>query len=359
MSQSEEANQKTAFMDAGGRIIRKLPSFARDAGKLAELYRAMVFVRAFDERAISLQRTGRLGTYASSLGQEAVGIGVASAMQSGDVLLPSFREQGAMIWRGVEPAEILQYWGGDERGSNFKGPKRDFPVSIPVASQFPHAVGVALAMKLRREPRVAVAIAGDGATSKGDFYEAINIAGIWKLPLVFVVANNQWAISVPRRKQTAAETLAAKAKAAGIDSEVVDGNDVIAVRDAAWRAIERARKECLPTLIEAETYRLCDHTTADDAHRYRPDAEVSEHWKSEPVARLRAYLVAQHGWGRPDEEALHDECAQRLERAVQSYLDMELEPCSAIFDWTFDKLPEDLKQQRTQALQREKLRQES
>ena len=192
------------FIDAAGEQVRDMPPFARDASALVPLYRSMVFVRTFDEKAVALQRTGRLGTYASSLGQEAVGIGLASAMQSDDVLLPSFREQGAMLWRGVSPVELLLYWGGDERGSDFQGPRRDFPISIPVASHLPHAVGVALAMKMRGEKRAAVAVTGDGGTSKGDFYEAINIAGVWRVPAVFVVNNNQWAISVPRSRQTAA-----------------------------------------------------------------------------------------------------------------------------------------------------------
>ena len=189
----------------------------------------MVLTRIFDEKAVALQRTGRLGTYASSLGQEAVGVGVASAMRQSDVLLPSFREQSAMLWRGVTMPEILAYWGGDERGSNYTGPREDFPVCIPVGTQFPHAAGVALAMKLRGEDRAAVVIGGDGATSKGDFYEAMNIAGVWRLPVVFVINNNQWAISVPRSAQSAATTLAQKSVAAGFYGEQVDGNDVIAV----------------------------------------------------------------------------------------------------------------------------------
>ena len=208
------------FIDATGDMVDPLPNFAQDRETLVSLYRAMVLTRVFDEKAVALQRTGRLGTYASSLGQEAVGVGVASAMKPEDVLLPSFRDQSAMLWRGVTMTELLLYWGGDERGSDFKGPREDFPVCIPVASQFPHAAGVALAMKLGRQPRVAVAIGGDGSTSKGDFYEALNIAGVWKLPVVFVINNNQWAISVSRNAQTAAETLAQKAVAAASRSTV-------------------------------------------------------------------------------------------------------------------------------------------
>jgi pyruvate dehydrogenase E1 component alpha subunit len=336
------------FISASGSAERALPDFARDPATLVPLYRAMVFTRAFDEKAVALQRTGRLGTYASSLGQEAVGVGVASAMRPDDVLLPSFREQSAMLWRGVTPVELLTYWGGDERGSDFKGPRRDFPISIPVATHAPHAVGVALAMQLRNEPRVAVAVIGDGATSKGDFYEAINIAGVWRLPAVFVVNNNQWAISVPRSRQTAAETLAQKAIAAGIPGAEVDGNDVVAVRFAADEALARARAGKGPSLIEAVTYRLSDHTTADDAHRYRSDEEVSARWREEPIARLRAHLAGRSAWSKADEEALHAECARRIEGAVEAYLESEPPPPAAMFDSLFAAFPAALEAQRAE-----------
>ena len=201
----------------------------------------MVLTRTFDQKAVALQRTGRLGTYASSLGQEAVAIGVGAAMRTEDVLLPYAREHGTQLLRGVTLTELLLFWGGDERGSAFQGPREDFPVSVPVGSHIPHAAGVALAFALRGEPRVAVCVSGDGSTSKGDFYEGLNLAGVWKLPVVFVVTNNQWAISVPRSAQTAAETIAQKAIAVGFGGEQVDGNDVVAVRQVVGAAIERAR----------------------------------------------------------------------------------------------------------------------
>ncbi|MDH3579855.1 MAG: pyruvate dehydrogenase (acetyl-transferring) E1 component subunit alpha [Hyphomicrobiales bacterium] len=338
------------YLAADGTVQEELPDFARDPANLVPLYRAMVLTRIFDEKAVALQRTGRLGTYASSLGQEAVGVGAASAMRPEDVLLPSFREQSAQFWRGVALKEVFLYWGGDERGSDFKGPREDFPVCIPVASHFPHAAGIALAFQLREERRVAVCIAGDGATSKGDFYEGINIAAVWNVPAVFIINDNQWAISVPRTAQTAAKTLAQKAIAAGMPGEQVDGNDVIAVRDAVSRAVERARDGGGPTLIEALTYRLTDHTTADDAHRYREDAEVSAHWKEEPVARLRAYLVSQKAWSKQDEEKLLADCAGEVDRAADDYLAMEPEPVADIFDYLFAELPDDLKAQRAFAI---------
>ncbi len=335
----------TRYLDADGRPVGALPDFATPA-ELVALYRAMVLTRTFDAKAVALQRTGRLGTFASSLGQEAVGVGAASAMAADDVLLSSFRDQSAQLWRGVTPLELLLYWGGDERGSDFAGPRQDFPIAVPVAAHAPHAAGVALAMALRKEKRAAVCILGDGATSKGDFYEALNMAGVWKLPLVMLVNNNQWAISVPRAAQTAAATLAQKAIAAGVEGEQVDGNDVVAVRDALARALARARAGGGATLVEALTYRLSDHTTADDARRYRDDAEVSARWHGEPIARLRACLVAQGAWNRADEEGVLAQTAAAVEHASETYLATPPQPPGAMFDHLFAELPASIRAQR-------------
>jgi pyruvate dehydrogenase E1 component alpha subunit len=337
------------FLDPAGQATQAMPEFAADAAALIPLYRAMTLTRAFDAKAVALQRTGQLGTYASSLGQEAIGVAIGSAMQADDVLLPSYREYAAQFWRGVRMEEILLYWGGDERGNDFSGPRRDFPICVPVGSHACHAVGVAAAMKLRHEPRVAVCVLGDGATSKGDFYESLNLAGVWTLPVVFVVNNNQWAISVPRARQSAAETLAQKAVAAGIPGEQVDGNDVVAVRHAVGRALARARAGKGATLVEALTYRLCDHTTADDASRYRSEAEVSRRWAEEPIARLRTYLGAQGAWSKADEEALIADGHAQVEAAVAAYLAMPPQPAAAMFDTLYATLPPALAAQRREA----------
>ncbi|MDH3419071.1 MAG: pyruvate dehydrogenase (acetyl-transferring) E1 component subunit alpha [Gammaproteobacteria bacterium] len=340
----------TRYLDADGAALGELPAFASNRETLVELYRWMVLARTFDQKAIALQRTGRLGTYASSLGQEGVSVGLAHAMRPEDVLLPSFREHGAQLLRGVTPKELLQYWGGDERGSNFAVPRQDFPVCIPVGSHAPHAAGAALAFKLRGEPRAAVAVFGDGATSKGDVYEAMNVAGAWQLPIVFVATNNQWAISVPRNAQTAAATLAQKAIGAGLEGRQVDGNDVIAVRQVIGEALDKARSGGSATLIEALTYRLADHTTADDASRYRDDDEVAKHWKQEPVARLRSHLTTAHSWSKAEEEALIEACAAQVEQATDAYLAEPPEPPEAMFDHLYAELPSALAAQRDAAL---------
>jgi 2-oxoisovalerate dehydrogenase E1 component alpha subunit len=331
--------RRRAYIAPDGTVVNALPPFASNRELLVSLYREMVLARTFDLKAVSLQRTGRLGTYAVSLGQEAVAVGIASAMRPEDVLLPSYRDNGALLWRGVRMEDILLFWGGDERGNKWSGPPHDFPFCIPVGSQAPHAAGVAYAFRIRKEPRVAVCLFGDGATSKGDVWEAMNFAGVWKLPVVFVVNNNQWAISVPLTLQTASQTLAQKAIAAGFPGEQVDGNDVIAVRAAAEVALAAARAGEGPRLIEALTYRLGDHTTADDATRYRSAEEVQAYWKQEPVARLRAYLVGRMGWGKAEEELLATECEERVEAAIARYLATGPRAPQAMFDYLYAELP--------------------
>jgi pyruvate dehydrogenase E1 component alpha subunit len=331
--------RRRSYLGPDGSVLRPLPPFASDTATLLSLYRGMVLTRAFDLKAVSLQRTGRLGTYAVSLGQEAVSVGIASAMRQEDVVLPSYRDNGTLLWRGTKMEEILLFWGGDERGNLSSGPPHDFPYCIPVASQAPHAAGVAYAFKYKKEPRVAVCLFGDGATSKGDVWEAMNFAGVHKLPVVFVANNNQWAISVPLKLQTASETLAQKAIAAGFAGEQVDGNDVIAMRASAEEALAQARAGGGPRLIEAMTYRLSDHTTADDAARYRPPEEVQARWKEEPIARLRAYLVSQKAWGKAQEEELAAECQKQIEAAIERYLATSPRAPETMFDHLYAELP--------------------
>jgi pyruvate dehydrogenase E1 component alpha subunit len=271
-------------------------------------------------------------------------------MQAQDVLVPSFREQAAQLCRGVTATELFLYWGGDERGSDYAGPREDFPISATVGGHAPHAAGVAMAFKLRREPRCAVCVIGDGATSKGDVYEAMNVAGIWQLPVLFVVTNNQWAISTPRAEQTAAQTLAQKAFAAGFAGEQVDGNDVTAVAHVVAAALERARHGGGPHLIECLTYRLGDHTTVDDASRYRSNEEV-DRWRSkEPIARLRACLMTSYGWSEADETQLLADCSREIETAAADYLATPPQPPETMFDYLYARLPAELAIQRQHLL---------
>lgn len=332
----------SAFLGADGEALQPLPHGFDQREILARLYRQMVLTRCFDSKAVNLQRTGRLGTYASSLGQEAVSVGIGHAMRADDVLLPSFREHGTQLYRGVSAEELLLFWGGDERGSDFAATREDFPVCITVGGHAPHAAGVALALKLRGETRASVCVLGDGATSKGEFYEAMNVAGAWQVPLVFVVTNNQWAISTRRTEQSAALTLAQKALAAGFEGEQVDGNDVIAVSAAVADALTEARAGNGPHLVECLTYRLADHTTSDDASRYREDAEVSQWWQQDPLARLRVYLTHQYGWDKPAELRVLEECNQQIDTAAERYLNTPPQAPQSMFEHLYAELPEDL-----------------
>jgi pyruvate dehydrogenase E1 component alpha subunit len=340
----------TRFLDPQGEAVQPLPPFALDVARLIPLYRAMYLTRVFDSKAIALQRTGKIGTFASALGQEAIGVGLASAMRAEDVLVPSYRDHSAQFWRGVTMTESLRYWGGDECGSDFAVPRADFPICVPIATQVCHAAGVAYAFVVRGEARVAVCILGDGATSKGDFYEALNFAAVWQAPLVVVVNNNQWAISVPRGRQTAAQTLAQKAIAAGIEGCQVDGNDIVAVHHVVGQAIEKARGGGGPALVEALSYRLGDHTTADDASRYRDPEVVQEQWAAEPIARLRNYLVKLGAWGKEQEEQLAHESSAAVNDAVEAYLAAPPPTTEAMFDHLYATLPAALRAQRDTAL---------
>jgi pyruvate dehydrogenase E1 component alpha subunit len=333
------------YLSPEGEVLGALPACARDFSRLQELFRIMMLVRSFDQRAVNLQRTGQLGTYASCLGQEAVGAALGAAMAAEDVLLPSYRETPTLLMRGVAMHELLLYWGGDERGMHYARNRSDFPICIPIASQAPHAAGVAWTFKHRRQSRVAVCVLGDGGSSKGDFYEALNLAGAWRLPLLFIIVNNQWAISVPRQCQSGGETLAQKAIAAGIGCEQVDGNDLIALWHRFHLAVEHCRSGQGPYLIEALTYRLGDHTTADDASRYRRREELEQRRAEEPLVRLRHYLHSAGQWNQALEEAAGKACEEAVEEEVKRYLETPPLPPGALFDHLYATLPDMLQWQ--------------
>lgn len=338
-----------ACLDDDGKPIGALPEFVEDGELLRRMYRMMVRARAFDAKAVNLQRTGKLGTYPSCLGHEAAHVGVGAAMRPEDVLFTVYREIGTKFWRGVGLLDILLYWGGDERGTLYERTPQDFPFCVPIGSQMAHAAGAALAMQIRGEPRCALAFIGDGGTSQGAFYEAINLAGVKALPLVCVIVNNRWAISVPVTAQSAAQTLAQKAVAAGIPALQVDGNDVLVVHEAVAEALARARSGGGPTVIEALTYRLSDHTTSDDATRYRSAQEVEAARRVEPIARMRNFLSARGLWDGAAEEALRRECSDEIETAVQQYLSTPKQSTDAMFDYLYAQLPPTLRAQREEA----------
>ena len=341
------------YLDPDGNLSADAPADLAAPELLLKYFRKMVACRAFDTKAIALQRTGKLGTYASSLGHEATHVGMGAFLREDDTFAPSYREHGTLFERGVQAREILLYWGGDERGSDFKNAKHDFPMCVPISTQLLHAAGVALTYKLRGEDRVAMSSCGDGGSSKTDFYAAVNSAGAFELPLVLCIVNNGWAISVPRSAQTGAKTLAQKGFAGGLTSLQVDGNDLIAVLAACREAVDRARSGQGGTVLEFMTYRLHDHTTADDARRYRGAEEVENAWKIEPFIRLRKYLTDKGLWSEEQEKQLIAETNEWVAEEIDAYLQTPMPPVSAMFDYLYGDMPAEVLEQRELAMQRE------
>jgi pyruvate dehydrogenase E1 component subunit alpha len=294
---------------------------------------------------LSLQRQGRLGTFAPLTGQEAAQVGSAFALEPSDWMVPGFREAAAYILRGLPLEDILLYYMGREEGNQIPAGQHDVPVNIPVASQLPHAVGIAMAAKTRHDPCAVLTYFGDGATSEGDFHEACNFAGVFQLPIVFVCENNQYAISHPRSRQTRARTLAQKAIAYGFDGLQVDGNDILAVYVATRDALARAKSGKGPTLIECVTYRMSLHTTADDPTRYRAKSEEEEWQKKDPLPRFRAYLRQKGWWDETWQTQLEQEIDAQIRRAVEAAeAARDFDP-SDMFDHVYATIPPYLKAQ--------------
>ena len=282
------------------------------------------------------------------MSQEAISVGIGSAMHKEDVFCPYYREIGAQFWRGVKMEEILDYWGGNEEGSNFDNPDvaADFPCCVPIASQTLHAVGVASAMKYRNQRRGVVTIVGDGGTSRGDFYEALNVAGVWRLPVVFVVNNNNWAISVNSKNQTAAKTFAQKGIAGGVPGVRVDGNDFLVTRDAVEKALQKAYTGNGPTVVEMLTYRMCDHTTADDASRYRSESELEKNKELDPLIRAKVFLEKHHGFTKEQDDAIYAECNAQIATSVDTYLNRDARSATQMFDYLYANLPQAYSEQK-------------
>ena len=315
--------------------------------ELIRLYQAMVLARAVDDRLLKLQRQGRIGTFGPSTGQEAAVCGPVLAMTDKDWFVGAFRELGGRLMRGEPIENELLFYNGYEEGNVLPDSERTLPTSIIVAAQTLHAVGIAYAMKLRGETDSAVVcFMGDGATSEGDFHEALNFASVWQAPVVFICQNNQWAISMPRSKQTRSQTLAQKAIAYGIPGIQVDGNDALAMYQATKEALDRARAGEGPTFIEAVTYRLRMHTTADDPSKYRSEEQVSVWEKRDPLPRFRKYLQAKGIWNDQQQAELESEVKQQIDDAVKAFEARKDFKPDAPFDHVFGTPHPRIEQQR-------------
>ena len=331
-----------SILDAEGNADESLEP-KLDTETLEKFYRTMVLTRMYDDKALKLQRQGRMLTFGSSLGQEATAVGSAFAMKPDDWFFPAFREHGVQIARGIPLSLLYIYWMGSE-DANLKLPPKNFPVAIPVSTQILHAVGAAWAAKLKKQNIASVVYFGDGATSEGDFHEGMNFAGVFKIPTVFICQNNQYAISLPREKQTASKTLAQKALAYGFEGIQVDGNDILAVYSVTLAALEKARSGGGPTMIECFTYRMGSHTTSDDPTRYRQAAEVEEWKKKDPIKRLRIYLEKKGIWDQSREDAMTKEITEEIEKAVkeaESYKPV----VENMFKYVYTDMPLHLKEQ--------------
>jgi pyruvate dehydrogenase E1 component alpha subunit len=335
--------ERIAILDPQGRVDKALEPHLGD-DELRDLYLGMLKSRRFDERLLKLQRQGRIGTYGPSTGQEAASLGPVSQLTREDWFVPSFRETAAMLWRGWPMEKILLWWGGNEEGSRIPDGVNDLPITVPVGTQLCQAAGIAYGCKYKKDNAVVVTFIGDGATAEGDFHEAMNFAGVFRLPMICVVQNNQWAISLPRAKSCAAPTLAQRATAYGIDGVQADGNDLLSMIVATREAIARARAGRGPTLIEAVTYRLGVHTTADDPKKYREDREVEEWKPRDPLTRFFTYLQAKHVLDADGRQAMEERIDAEIRGAVERAEQYKPDPLD-MFRHTYAEMPPHLVEQ--------------
>ena len=346
------------ILDESGQLDVELARDTLSDAEVKNLYEQMVIAREFDETAFRLQRSGRMGTFPQNKGQEATALGAAKALRKGiDWIVPYYRENPAMFWHGLPMHSILLHWMGDERGNAIPKNLAMNPLCVAIGTQTLHAVGLAWAFKLRKEDRAVVCFFGDGATSTGDFHEAMNFASLLKVPVVFCCVNNAFAISTPCCRQTAAGTFAQKALAYGMPTIQVDGNDVFAVYKAHKDALTRARAGEGPSFIEAMTYRLGDHTTADDARRYREEKELGVALERDPLVRTRKYLVSKGLWDDEQQAKLEERAKATVHEVVELALNFPKPATEDLFDYTFAELPGELLKQK-QTLRTDSLREE-
>lgn len=335
-------------MDKDGEIIAPewMPEISEE--RLVKAFKDMLFARTADLMAVSYQRQGRMFTYPPNFGQEAISGGMAIVMRDQDWLVPAFRELGAWLAKGASLRDIFLYFMGYEEGTVFRGANNMVPISVPIASQIVHAAGIGYAINYNKKDEVVYAVVGDGGTSEGDFAEGLNFAAVWNAPVVYIVQNNQFAISVPFKKQTRSINIAVKGIAFGVDSIKVDGNDLFAMTKAVQVAHEHAASGKGPVLIEAVTYRRGAHTTSDDPTKYRTKEE-EESWACyDPIDRLRKYLVKKNLWDESKEESLISEYKKEVDRQFEAAENYAPYPLEDVFKYLYVDMPDDLKVQKVE-----------
>lgn len=339
-------NKIFQLIDDDGKPVNKdwKPSLSNE--EIVKAYKDLLFARTADYMAVSYQRQGRMFTYPPNLGQEAISIAAGMVMKEEDWLVPAFRELGAWLAKGVTLREIFLYFKGNEDGSRFANARRMLPVSVPIASQLVHAAGIGYAMNYQGEKAAVFAFVGDGGTSEGDFHEALNFAVVWNVPVVFIVQNNQFAISVPLKMQTKSINLAVKGIAYAMPSVVVDGNDVFAMHEALSYAREQAVSGKGPMLIEAKTFRMGAHTTSDDPTKYRTREEEEAWAGKDPLKRLKGYLEANKLFDVSKEEELVAEYKKKIDVEFEAAEKHPEYPLNDVFDYMYQELPDELKRQK-------------
>ncbi len=334
------------ILDEKGNVVNEKDEPKIKKETLLKMYKTALLARQADIKALQYQRQGRMLTYAPNMGQEATQVGIAAAMDEKDWYSPMYRDLSVKLFRGEALENIYLYWYGNERGSVVPEGVKNLPVNVIIGSQSNIASGLAMASKVRKTGEVTVFSIGDGGTSHAEFYEGLNFAGSFNLPVVGVIQNNQYAISTPTRVATKAQTFAQKGVAFGIPYALVDGNDVLAVYNTVKQAVERARKGEGPSLIEAYTYRMGPHTTSDDPSIYRTKEEEAKWAKKDPLIRFKAYMINKGYWSEKEEEKyleqLDKEIGETFQK-VESYgAIVELEE---VFEHTFAELTPELKEQ--------------
>lgn len=349
-----EKMEPLRILASDGALVNEadMPNLSEE--QLRELMRKMVFTRIWDQRAVSLGRQGRLGFYAPVSGQEASMIGSQSALQKDDFILSGYRDIPQMVWHGYPMYQAFLYSRGHQHGGQIPEGVNVLMPQIIIGAQYVQAVGVALGLKKQGKKNVAITYTGDGGSSQGDFYEALNFAGVFKAPAIFVVQNNRYAISVPVELQTAAQTLAQKGIAAGIRSIQVDGMDVLAVYKAVNDAAERGRNGEGPTLIESLTYRYGPHSmSGDDPTRYRTKEELGEWESKDPLIRFRKFLENRKLWSEADETRVIEEAKAAVAEAIKKADETEKMTIAGLIDSMYETTPHDLEKQKAAFVKRE------